>query len=97
MYKYIYENMSIGTKLITPFGILGLCSSRKFKNRLKEQYHSRSTNENADSINIVKFLRDFVIDFGPADFDPEHGSSQVYVSPQSSSSSVADESVYARM
>ncbi|CAE6527095.1 unnamed protein product [Rhizoctonia solani] len=59
-----------GTKLITPFGILGMCSSRRFKDRLKEQYHRRSTEENPDKIHIVSFLRDFVVDFGPADFNP---------------------------
>ncbi|KAF8747335.1 hypothetical protein RHS02_00242, partial [Rhizoctonia solani] len=80
-----------GTKLITPFGILGMCSSRRFKSRLKDEYHSRSSNKNAEPINMVKFLRDFVIDFGPADFDPEYRPSQIYVSPQSSSSSVAKE------
>ncbi|CAE7137412.1 unnamed protein product [Rhizoctonia solani] len=58
-----------GTKLITPFGILGMCSSRRFKERLKEQYHHRSTEGNVENIHIVSFLRDFVIDFGPADLD----------------------------
>ncbi|KAH7338278.1 hypothetical protein B0J17DRAFT_418081 [Rhizoctonia solani] len=74
-----------GTKLITPFGILGMCSSRRFKDRLKEQYHQRSAEGSHDTIQIVRFLRDFVIDFGPADFDPERQlsrSSSIY-SPSS--------------
>ncbi|CAE6431045.1 unnamed protein product, partial [Rhizoctonia solani] len=53
-------------KLITPFGLLGACSSRGFRRRLKGEYHNES-----ETIQIVKFLRDFVIDFGPADLDPE--------------------------
>ncbi|CAE6479731.1 unnamed protein product [Rhizoctonia solani] len=73
-----------GTKLITPFGILGMCSSRRFKDRLKEQYHQRSAEGSSDTINIVKFLRDFVIDFGPADFDTKREPPQ-----QSSTSSTS--------
>ncbi|CAE6504058.1 unnamed protein product [Rhizoctonia solani] len=59
-----------GAKLITPFGLLGSCGSRGFRHRLKEEYHSTSVEDGLDStLRIVKFLRDFVIDFGPADFD----------------------------
>ncbi|CAE6410051.1 unnamed protein product [Rhizoctonia solani] len=68
-----------GTKLITPFGIFGICSSRKFKGRLREQYYS-----SADTIDIVRFLRDFVIDLGPADFNPEDHPSQDSTSSPSS-------------
>ncbi|ELU37667.1 hypothetical protein AG1IA_08304 [Rhizoctonia solani AG-1 IA] len=52
-----------------PFGLLGRCSSRNFKRRLREEYHTQSDEESAHTIQIVKFLRDFVIDFGPADLD----------------------------
>ncbi|CAE6338401.1 unnamed protein product [Rhizoctonia solani] len=74
-----------GTKLITPFGILGACSSKRFKERLKEQYHHRSTTKgNLGTIDIIGFLRDFVIDFGPADFDPEERASVQSISSPSS-------------
>ncbi|CAE7128661.1 unnamed protein product, partial [Rhizoctonia solani] len=59
-----------GAKLITPFGLLGECSSRGFKRRLNEEYHTTGDG-GTETIRIVKFLRDFVIDFGPADLDLE--------------------------
>ncbi|KAF8754756.1 hypothetical protein RHS01_06017 [Rhizoctonia solani] len=37
----------------------------------EEEYHIQSTEEGTDTIHIVKFLRDFVIDFGPANLDSE--------------------------
>ncbi|CUA68010.1 Nesprin-2 [Rhizoctonia solani] len=58
-----------GAKLITPFGLLGTCSSRGFRRRLREEYHSTSLDDGTETLRIVKFLRDFVIEFGPADFD----------------------------
>ncbi|CEL61455.1 hypothetical protein RSOLAG1IB_10037 [Rhizoctonia solani AG-1 IB] len=61
-----------GSKLITPFGLLGACSSKGFKRRLREEYHTRSTEEGPETIQIVKFLRDFVIEFGPADLETEN-------------------------
>ncbi|KAF8692580.1 hypothetical protein RHS03_08593, partial [Rhizoctonia solani] len=61
----------VGAKTISPFGLLGQCSSRGFKRRLREEYHIQSTKEGTDTIHIVKFLRDFVIDFGPANLDSE--------------------------
>ncbi|CAE6411539.1 unnamed protein product [Rhizoctonia solani] len=60
-----------GAKTISPFGLLGGCYSRGFRRRLREQYHGTSNEDGTDTIRIVKFLRDFVIDFGPADLDPE--------------------------
>ncbi|CAE7186860.1 unnamed protein product [Rhizoctonia solani] len=60
-----------GAKTITPFGLLGGFSSGGFKRRLREEYHTKSTEDGTYTIQIVPFLRDFVIDFGPADFDPE--------------------------
>ncbi|CAE6530957.1 unnamed protein product [Rhizoctonia solani] len=60
-----------GAKLIAPFGLLGACSSRGFKRRLREQYHKNTTDENEDTIRLDAFLRDFVVDFGPADFHHE--------------------------
>ncbi|QRW20364.1 hypothetical protein RhiXN_09339 [Rhizoctonia solani] len=59
----------VGAKTISPFGLLGRCSSRNFKRRLREEYHTQSDEESAHTIQIVKFLRDFVIDFGPADLE----------------------------
>ncbi|CAE6488366.1 unnamed protein product [Rhizoctonia solani] len=61
-----------GAKLITPFDLLGTCSSRGFKRRLKDEYHSTSNEDGEMTVRIVEFLRDFVIDFGPADLDSEH-------------------------
>ncbi|KAG8746549.1 hypothetical protein FRC10_004683, partial [Ceratobasidium sp. 414] len=64
-----------GAKLINPFGIFGRCHSRGFRRRLREQYHCqptrRQTDNAAEAIRINAFLRDFVIDFGPADVDDE--------------------------
>ena len=65
-------------KLISPFGMFGSCHSRAFKNRLRERYHYRTTGENGrstresiDMIRIHAFLRDFVIDFGPAEIEED--------------------------
>ncbi|KAH7337112.1 hypothetical protein B0J17DRAFT_629705 [Rhizoctonia solani] len=62
-----------GAKLINPFGLLGICSSRGFKRWLREQYYRPSTfNEDGlDSFRTGAFLRDFVIEFGPADNDSD--------------------------
>ncbi|CAE6446575.1 unnamed protein product [Rhizoctonia solani] len=59
-----------GAMTITPFGLLGRFSSSGFKQRLSEEYHGR-TDDGTGTIKIDKFLRDFVIDFGPADRDLE--------------------------
>ncbi|KAG9107113.1 hypothetical protein FRC07_008688, partial [Ceratobasidium sp. 392] len=60
-----------GAKLISPFGIFGRCHSRGFRRRLRERYHRQPTagqpGDAAEAIRINAFLRDFVIDFGPAD------------------------------
>ncbi|EUC58254.1 deuterolysin metalloprotease (M35) family containing protein, putative [Rhizoctonia solani AG-3 Rhs1AP] len=60
-----------GTKLLTPFGLLGTCSSKRFKQRLYEKYHKKPTEDDSDTIRITKFLSDFIVDFGPADHNPE--------------------------
>jgi hypothetical protein len=66
-----------GAKLITPFGLLGRWCSIDFQERLRTYYHTtqpRTGNEQNDSMDVVRvfaFLRDYVIDFGPADFKPE--------------------------
>ncbi|KAF8607053.1 hypothetical protein BDV93DRAFT_333276 [Ceratobasidium sp. AG-I] len=65
-----------GAKLVTPFGLLGGCSSAGFKRRLRSEYHlqdsgsGRHPEDIAETIRIGAFLRDFVIDFGPADVPP---------------------------
>ncbi|KAG8781518.1 hypothetical protein FRC12_021829 [Ceratobasidium sp. 428] len=69
-----------GAKLISPFGLLGRCSSRSFRRRLREHYYaptaqSAGESRDEDDIRITSFLRDFVIDFGPAD-SKENDSSQ---------------------
>ncbi|CAE6434841.1 hypothetical protein BN14_07935 [Rhizoctonia solani AG-1 IB] len=56
---------------ISPFGLLGQCSSKSFKRRLREEYHVKSEEGDADTLRVAKFLRDFVIDFGPASLEQE--------------------------
>ncbi|CUA68858.1 hypothetical protein RSOLAG22IIIB_03724 [Rhizoctonia solani] len=70
-----------GAKFISPFGLLGEFSSKNFKRRLGERYHTRSTKDNSVKIRTSAFLRDFVIDFGPADIDSEQYLSQPSESP----------------
>ncbi|EUC59288.1 deuterolysin metalloprotease (M35) family containing protein, putative, partial [Rhizoctonia solani AG-3 Rhs1AP] len=65
-----------GAKLISPFGLFGNCGSREFRRCLREEYYSASTEEGSETIQVGKFLRDFVIEFGPADLDPESRPSQ---------------------
>ncbi|KAG8771200.1 hypothetical protein FRC12_003793, partial [Ceratobasidium sp. 428] len=67
-------------KLISPFGLLGRCSSRNFRRRLREHYYEPAAqftgeSRDEDTIRITSFLRDFVIDFGPAE-SKESDSSQ---------------------
>ncbi|EUC60777.1 hypothetical protein RSOL_365190, partial [Rhizoctonia solani AG-3 Rhs1AP] len=59
-----------GAKLITPFGMLGTFSSADFKRRLHEHYHRQPTQDNPEPFRIGAFLRDFVIDLGPAGIPP---------------------------
>ena len=67
-----------GAKLIAPFGLLGPCSTRSFKRRLRAQYHrsesgaSAYTEEVAETIRLDEFLRDYVIEFGPAEKEEMH-------------------------
>ncbi|KAG9099593.1 hypothetical protein FS749_000845 [Ceratobasidium sp. UAMH 11750] len=59
-----------GAKLISPFGLLGGLSSKSFRKRLQDHYRvppSTSEPRDDDTIRITSFLKDFVIDFGPAD------------------------------
>ena len=65
-----------GAKLISPFGLFGQCGSREFRRRIREEYYNTSTEEGLETIQVGKFLRDFVIEFGPADLDPESRPSQ---------------------
>ncbi|KAG8700565.1 hypothetical protein FRC09_005880, partial [Ceratobasidium sp. 395] len=67
-------------KLISPFGLLGRCSSRNFRRRLREHYYEPAAqftgeSRDEDTIRITSFLQDFVIDFGPAE-SKENDSSQ---------------------
>ncbi|CAE6427813.1 unnamed protein product [Rhizoctonia solani] len=55
-----------GAKLITPFGLLGIFSSADFKRRLREHYHREPTQGDPEPFRIGAFLRDFVVDLGPA-------------------------------
>jgi hypothetical protein len=72
---------STGAKLITPFGLFGGCGSRGFKRRLREEYHSAPTGDDLNTMQIIKFLQDFVIDFGPADFGQDPNPSQESAKP----------------
>ncbi|KAH7337108.1 hypothetical protein B0J17DRAFT_454354 [Rhizoctonia solani] len=59
-----------GTKLIAPFGLLGMCRSQGFRRRLRDQYHRQPTHDNPETFLMGAFLRDFVVELGPADFNP---------------------------
>ncbi|KAF8600245.1 hypothetical protein BDV93DRAFT_588464 [Ceratobasidium sp. AG-I] len=73
-----------GAKLITPFGLLGQFSTKKFKERLSQQYHRLEPasgphpGDAAEDIRLGAFLRDFVIEFGPADTEdtPERSNTE---------------------
>ncbi|KAG8711669.1 hypothetical protein FRC09_020481 [Ceratobasidium sp. 395] len=71
--RYWGTDMKVGAKLITPFGLFGGCHSRGFQRRLRDRYHRQPTagqaGDAAEAIRIHAFLRDFVIDFGPADVE----------------------------
>ncbi|KAJ1301879.1 hypothetical protein OPQ81_000719 [Rhizoctonia solani] len=71
-----------GAKLISPFGIFGKCTGdREFRRRLRERYHRPIAAQNThsgghqvpdeESVNISRFLLDFVIDMGPASIPPQ--------------------------
>ncbi|KAB5593585.1 hypothetical protein CTheo_2974 [Ceratobasidium theobromae] len=63
------KSPSKGAKLITPFGLTGALSSKRFKRRLQERYHRQPTEDNPDIIHVSMLLRDFVVDFRPANVD----------------------------
>ncbi|QRV75539.1 hypothetical protein RhiJN_03554 [Ceratobasidium sp. AG-Ba] len=62
-----------GAKLLAPFGLLGHCSSGRFRRRLRDHYYSSEETggdykqPKMDTVRLHAFLRDYVIDFGPAD------------------------------
>ena len=64
-----------GAKLISPFGLLGQLSTKGFKGRLHEQYHRLEPapglhrRDLSETIRMEEFLRDFIIDLGPADIE----------------------------
>ncbi|KAJ1303212.1 hypothetical protein OPQ81_011411 [Rhizoctonia solani] len=60
-----------GAKAIAPFGLLGMCSFRNFKHRLREHYHRQPTKDNPGTFLMGAFLRDFVVDLGPANVNPD--------------------------
>lgn len=59
--------------MITPFGLLGKFTTKGFKSRLHKQYRrpvptsSQYPGDVAETMRLEAFLRDFVIEFGPAD------------------------------
>ncbi|CAE6472148.1 unnamed protein product [Rhizoctonia solani] len=73
-----------GAKLIAPFGLLGECSTDNFKKRLREHYYRQPTWDDPETfrINIGAFLRDFVIDLGPADVGPNQAPDSKPLSPK---------------
>ncbi|KAF8593722.1 hypothetical protein BDV93DRAFT_566212 [Ceratobasidium sp. AG-I] len=71
-------------KLIAPFGLFGVLSTRGYKKRLREQYHQPALTPDpspAEVIRMSAFLRDFVIDFGPADVESKHDSVDTKIEP----------------
>ncbi|KAG8763606.1 hypothetical protein FRC11_000544 [Ceratobasidium sp. 423] len=58
-----------GAKLITPFGLIGMCTSKGFKRRLRQHYYGQDT-QGSETFKVGAFLRDYVLELGPADFDP---------------------------
>ncbi|CAE7203910.1 unnamed protein product [Rhizoctonia solani] len=86
-----------GAKLINPFGLLGACSSRGFRRRLRDYYHRRSPEDGLDTIRVDAFLRDFVIEFGPADLNREHRLIQQPSTPPPNSLKNEEEAVEVRI
>lgn len=59
-----------GAKLISPFGLLGRWSSPGFRRRLREHYAvptQEAEDGGQDTMRLYAFLRDYIVDFGPAD------------------------------
>ncbi|KAF8601914.1 hypothetical protein BDV93DRAFT_225347 [Ceratobasidium sp. AG-I] len=64
-----------GTKLIAPFGLVGKLATKSFRRRLREHYYPSNTCSEGgaqeavpvqDTINMTRFLLDYVLDVGPA-------------------------------
>ncbi|CAE7127980.1 unnamed protein product [Rhizoctonia solani] len=68
-----------GSKLITPFGLVGRLATNGFKKRLQERYHPPQPSSQAGpwqsdtndprataNVDMTQFLLDFVVDMGPA-------------------------------
>ncbi|KAF8601925.1 hypothetical protein BDV93DRAFT_509760 [Ceratobasidium sp. AG-I] len=64
-----------GTKLITPFGLLGKLATKGFRRRLQEHYYPSDIHVKGnvqevarmqDEIDMTRFLLDYVLDVGPA-------------------------------
>ena len=88
--------ISTGAKIISPFGLLGACSSREFKSRLHDQYYlpdnaaGSHPESAAEIIRIGAFLRDYVIDFGPAGVEETSGQTVRQVQSSQASDSSED-------
>ncbi|KAG8703674.1 hypothetical protein FRC08_002700 [Ceratobasidium sp. 394] len=58
-----------GAKLITPFGFCGSFGSQSFRRRLRDNYYSTPSGGTDETLRVDAFMRDFVIDLGPAATD----------------------------
>ena len=61
--------------MITPFGLVGKLATKGFQRRLREHYypsktynegHVHETTQEQETINMNRFLLDYVLDMGPA-------------------------------
>ncbi|CUA68284.1 hypothetical protein RSOLAG22IIIB_07812 [Rhizoctonia solani] len=86
-----------GAKLITPLGMLGIFSSADFKRRLRENYHRQPTQDNPEPFRIGAFLRDFVIDLGPAGIPPDQDPDLDVSSPKGDREGSSETQMYVAM
>ncbi|KAF8601921.1 hypothetical protein BDV93DRAFT_524467 [Ceratobasidium sp. AG-I] len=71
----LFWGLLLGSKLITPFGLVGKLATKGFRQRLRKHYYPSSIQSaedvrtaayTQDTINITEFLLDYVLDVGPA-------------------------------
>ncbi|QRV74942.1 deuterolysin metalloprotease (M35) family containing protein [Ceratobasidium sp. AG-Ba] len=64
----------LGSRLINPLGLCGMCHSKSFRRRLREKYRYQPsdtgtpgsvTKDPIETIRVGAFLNDFVVEFGP--------------------------------